>query len=110
VNLGTPTAPTNAAYRKFLKEFLSDPRVVEVPPLVWWPILNGVILPFRPSKVTAAYRSVWIEGKGSPLAVITYEQVEALQAELTQRLGDNAPRVTFAMTYGEPKVAQRVKE
>ena len=66
VNLGTPAAPTAAALRPYLKEFLSDPRVVEIPRLVWWPILNGIILTVRPAKSAKKYASVWTD-EGSPL-------------------------------------------
>jgi ferrochelatase len=96
VNLGTPDAPTPAAVRRYLKEFLSDPRVVEIPRLVWWPILNGIILNTRPKKSAHAYAQVWTE-QGSPLAAITREQAERLQT----MLGD-AALVRWAMRYGNP--------
>ncbi|MDD3800244.1 MAG: ferrochelatase [Novosphingobium sp.] len=102
VNLGTPDAPTPGAVRRYLKEFLSDPRVVEIPPLVWQPILRGVILNVRPKKSAHAYAQVWTE-KGAPLAAITAAQAEALQA----RLGD-AARVDWAMRYGNPSIASRI--
>ena len=102
VNLGTPDAPTPGAVRRFLKEFLSDPRVVEIPAIVWQPVLRGIILNTRPRKSAHAYRQVWTE-KGSPLAAITAEQAEALQA----RLGD-AVRVDWAMRYGNPSIASRI--
>ena len=101
VNLGTPDAPTPGAVRRYLKEFLSDPRVVEIPAIVWQPVLRGIILNTRPRKSAHAYRQVWTE-KGSPLAAITAEQAEALQA----RLGD-AVRVDWAMRYGNPSIAIR---
>ena len=102
VNLGTPDAPTPGAVRRYLKEFLSDPRVVEIPAIVWQPVLRGIILNTRPRKSAHAYRQVWTE-KGSPLAAITAEQAEALQA----RLGD-AVRVDWAMRYGNPSIASRI--
>src|SRR5574343_1536479 len=68
VNLGTPDAPTAPALRRYLKQFLSDPRVVEIPRAVWWLILNGIILNVRPAKSAAKYASVWLPG-GSPLRV-----------------------------------------
>lgn len=68
VNLGTPDAPTAAAVRPYLKEFLSDPRVVEIPQPVWWLILNGIILNVRPKKSAAKYASIWMK-EGSPLRV-----------------------------------------
>ncbi len=103
VNLGTPDAPTPAAVKRYLAEFLSDPRVVEIPALVWQPILRGIILNTRPKKSAHAYQQVWTE-KGSPLAAITCEQAEALQA----RLGD-AARVRWAMRYGNPSIPQELK-
>lgn len=99
VNLGTPDAPTPRAVRRYLAEFLSDRRVVEIPPLVWQPILRGVILNTRPRKSAHAYGQVWTEA-GSPLAAITRAQAEALQA----RLGA-AARVRWAMRYGNPGIA-----
>jgi protoporphyrin/coproporphyrin ferrochelatase len=98
VNLGTPDAPTPAAVRRYLAEFLSDPRVVEIPRLVWWPILHGIILRSRPRKSAHAYAQVW-GADGSPLAVITAAQSAALQA----RLGDEI-QVAWAMRYGNPAV------
>ncbi len=102
VNLGTPDAPTPAAVRRYLAEFLSDPRVVEIPRLVWWPILHGIILNTRPKKSAHAYRQVWTE-RGSPLAAITADQAQALQ----HRLGDGV-RVDWAMRYGNPSIASRI--
>ncbi|HSG54941.1 MAG TPA: ferrochelatase, partial [Paracoccaceae bacterium] len=84
VNLGTPDAPTTQAVKKYLLEFLSDRRVVEIPPIAWQPILRGIILNTRPKKSAHAYAQVW--GKhGSPLATLTADQAEALQV----RLGDS---------------------
>lgn len=96
VNLGTPDAPTPAALRRYLREFLSDRRVVEIPRLVWWPILYGVILPTRSRQSAAKYASIWTE-QGSPLLVWTQRQAEALE----RRLG---MPVRMAMRYGEPAV------
>lgn len=111
MNLGSPEAPTKAAYRSFLKEFLSDPRVVEVPRPIWWPILNLFILPFRPSRLVSAYEAIWDPETGSPLLTITHRQVQALSEVLQKRYGsETAPVVTYAMTYGGPKLAQRVDE
>ena len=104
VNLGTPQAPTAAAVRTYLAEFLSDKRVVEIPHLVWKPILHGIILRTRPRKSAHAYRQVWTED-GSPLASITAAQARALQA----RLGD-AVRVEWAMRYGQPAMGARLAE
>ena len=76
VNLGTPNAPEPGAVRQYLGEFLSDPRVVEIPPLLWQPILRGIILTTRPRKSARAYRQVWTEA-GSPLAAITARTAKA---------------------------------
>ena len=102
VNLGTPDAPTAVAVRRYLKEFLSDPRVVEIPRLVWWPILDGIILNTRPRKSAHAYAQVWSE-EGSPLAAITAAQARALQA----RLGGGV-RVEWAMRYGNPALGAQL--
>ena len=98
INLGTPDAPEPAAVRRYLAEFLSDPRVIEMPPLVWKPILHGIILRTRPKKSAHAYKQVWTE-EGSPLAAITRRQANSLQTEL----GDAAV-VDWAMRYGNPGI------
>jgi protoporphyrin/coproporphyrin ferrochelatase len=103
VNLGTPDAPTPAAVRRYLREFLSDRRVVELPRLVWWPILNGIILTTRPKKSAHAYSQVW-GPDGSPLAAITRAQAEALQA----RLG-GAALVRWGMRYGNPALGAEIQ-
>ncbi len=97
-NLGTPDAPNAGAVRRYLAEFLSDPRVIEIPKLAWQPILHGIILRTRPKKSAHAYAQVWTE-EGSPLAAITARQASALQA----RLGDGVI-VDFAMRYGNPRI------
>ena len=99
-NLGTPEAPQSRQLRPYLRQFLSDPRVVEIPRLLWWLILNGIILNVRPARSAAAYREVWTE-QGSPLLVHTRAQRDALRAELEQRL-EQPVRVDFAMRYGRP--------
>ncbi len=99
INLGTPDAPTPAAVKRYLAEFLSDRRVVELPPLLWQPILRGIILNTRPKKSAHAYRQVW-GPEGSPLAAITKAQAAALQV----RLGTGV-RVEWAMRYGHPAMA-----
>ncbi|MFP5358245.1 MAG: ferrochelatase [Gammaproteobacteria bacterium] len=96
VNLGTPDAPSAPAIRRYLREFLSDPRVVEVPRAIWWLILHLFILPLRPRKLVPAYRSVWTE-QGSPLLAVSQRQL----AGLRQRLGDGLV-VELAMSYGNP--------
>jgi ferrochelatase len=101
VNLGTPDAPTPAALRRYLAEFLWDPRVVEIPRPLWWLILNGVILRTRPAKSAAKYASIWTE-QGSPLLHWSARQAELLQAELAQR--GHAVLVRHAMRYGAPSL------
>ena len=96
VNLGTPDAPTPEAVKRYLKEFLSDPRVVEIPQLLWQPILRGIILNTRPRKSAHAYAQVWTEA-GSPLAAITAAQARALQAAMGETV-----QVGWAMRYGNP--------
>ena len=101
VNLGTPDEPTAPAIRKYLREFLSDPRVIEIPKLLWWPILNGPILMARPRKLVPRYKSVWMEG-GSPLMVYTQRQTEGLRKLFAQR--GLAVEVETGMRYGEPSI------
>ncbi len=103
VNLGTPDAPTPAAVRRYLREFLSDRRVVEIPRLVWWPILHGIILTTRPRKSAHAYQQVWTPA-GSPLAVYTRAQAQALQT----RLGEGV-LVRWAMRYGNPALGTELQ-
>lgn len=101
VNLGTPDAPTPAAVRRYLAEFLSDRRVVEIPQIVWQPILRGVILRTRPKKSAHAYGLVWTD-EGSPLAAITARQAKALQQAWPE------VRVDRAMRYGNPSIGDRL--
>jgi protoporphyrin/coproporphyrin ferrochelatase len=97
INLGTPDAPEAAAVRRYLAEFLSDPRVIEIPKLAWKPILHGIILRTRPRKSAEAYNQIWTN-EGSPLRVIAQRQAEALR----QRLPDVS--VHYAMRYGNPGI------
>jgi ferrochelatase len=101
VNLGTPDAPTAAAVRPYLKEFLSDPRVVEIPKAVWWFILNGVILPFRSKKSAHKYAAIWTK-EGSPLLVHTMRQATLLRGALGER--GHQVEVVAAMRYGNPSL------
>jgi len=101
VNLGTPDAPTPGAVRRYLAEFLSDRRVVEIPQIVWQPILRGVILRTRPKKSAHAYQQVWTD-EGSPLAAITARQARALQASWPE------VQVDWAMRYGNPAIGERL--
>jgi len=111
VNLGTPDAPTAKAVRPYLKEFLSDPRVVEIPRAIWWLILNGIILNIRPKRSAAKYALIWMP-EGSPLRVHTAKQTALLQGYLSQRT--RAPFVVdYAMSYGKPSIAgamQKLRE
>ena len=107
VNLGTPDEPSAPALRRYLAEFLSDPRVVEIPRLVWLPILYGIILRVRPAKSAAKYQSIWMP-EGSPLAVWTARQARALSADLAGR--GHHVEVLHAMRYGQPSVAQVMDE
>ena len=103
INLGTPDAPDARAVRKYLAEFLSDPRVVEIPAVAWKPILYGLILRTRPKRSAEAYRQVWTN-EGSPLAVIARRQADALQ----RMLGSDV-RVDHAMRYGNPGIATAIE-
>ncbi|MCG6860112.1 MAG: ferrochelatase [Chromatiaceae bacterium] len=103
LNLGTPDAPTVSAVRRYLAEFLSDPRVVELPRPIWWLILHGIILRLRPRRSAQSYRSVWTD-QGSPLLVIARRQASALQERLSARL-PGPVRVALGMRYGNPSIA-----
>ncbi|MCA0241698.1 MAG: ferrochelatase [Proteobacteria bacterium] len=107
VNLGTPDAPTPAALRRYLAEFLSDPRVVEIPRLAWWPILHGIILRLRPAKSAAKYRSIW-RPDGSPLAAWTERQASAVAGVLAAR--GQRIEVRHAMRYGRPAMGAVLDE
>ncbi|HEX2530895.1 MAG TPA: ferrochelatase, partial [Burkholderiaceae bacterium] len=109
VNLGTPEAPTASAVRTYLKQFLSDQRVVEIPKAVWWFILYGIILPFRPRQSAAKYALIW-KKDGSPLKIHTEKQALLLRGYLGERGHD--VEVTYAMRYGDPSlpdVLQKLK-
>ncbi len=103
-NMGTPEAPTAPALRRYLAEFLWDPRIVEMPRPLWWLILHGRILRTRPQRSAQAYQSIWTEA-GSPLLDTTLKQGEALQRQLTARL-TGPVRVVVAMRYGEPSIGK----
>lgn len=102
VNLGTPEDATTPAVRRFLKQFLSDPRVVEYPRWLWWLILNGIILRIRPSRSAEAYRKIWTE-KGSPLMLYSRAIADGIAQQLEQRM-PGAINVELAMSYGEPSI------
>ncbi|QHJ12048.1 Ferrochelatase [Paraglaciecola mesophila] len=101
-NLGTPQAPEKGALKGYLREFLSDPRVVEVPKLIWWMVLNLVILNIRPKRSAHAYSTVWTE-RGSPLMFHTQDQAKALAVSMKDKFGDKV-LVDFAMRYGSPSI------
>ena len=104
-NLGTPTAPDKSSVRKFLKEFLWDARVVEVPRLIWWFVLNVVILNTRPKRSAAAYAKVWTTA-GSPLMTISKQQLTALQAVFK----DSNIKIEIGMRYGQPTIADGIQK
>jgi ferrochelatase len=102
INLGTPNTPEPGSVKLYLREFLSDPRVVEIPQLVWQPILRGIILNTRPKKSSHAYKQVWTE-EGSPLAAITARQAKALAGAFGEQV-----IVDYAMRYGKPAISERI--
>jgi ferrochelatase len=103
-NLGTPDAPTTQAVRRYLAEFLSDTRVIELSPLLWQPILHGIILRVRPRKSAAAYGRIWTDA-GSPLLSISKQQAGRVDAALTRHLPDDAIVTALGMRYGTPSIA-----
>lgn len=105
-NLGSPTAPTTKAVRRFLKDFLWDKRVVNIPRPVWWVILNFFVLPFRPKKSAHAYQAIWDAEKGSPLTFYTRQ----LSEKLATRLAEKNITVDYAMRYGEPSIATQLRK
>ncbi|MBY0343256.1 MAG: ferrochelatase [Sphingomonadales bacterium] len=102
INLGTPDGPDPVSVKRYLKQFLSDTRVVEIPPIAWQPILRGIILNTRPQKSAKAYQKIWTE-RGSPLADITSRQAEAMVG----RFGEQV-QVDWAMRYGNPSIESRL--
>ena len=102
-NLGSPDEPTTSAVRRYLREFLSDPRVVEIPRLVWLIILHGIILRIRPAKSAKLYQTIW-QDNGAPLITITAAQKVKMAAKIQSQYGDNVI-VDFAMRYGNPSIA-----
>ena len=106
--LGTPDAPTPAALRRYLRQFLSDPRVVERNRVVWWFILRLLVLPRRPRHSAALYQRIWSRD-GSPLLVISRSQARALEAELTRHEPERF-KVALGMRYGSPSIASAVRE
>ncbi len=106
INLGTPDAPTKQALKPYLKEFLSDPRVVEIPRFIWWCVLNGVILPLRSRRSAESYKGVWTE-QGSPLLVNTENLTKAIQLRYSEK---EELIIDFAMRYGNPSVESKLQK
>jgi ferrochelatase len=104
-NLGSPTAPTIPAVRQFLKDFLWDPRVVNIPRLIWWLILHCFVLPFRPARSAKAYQKIWSD-KGSPLTYLTRQ----LSEKLAGKLSPKDISVSYSMRYGEPSIANQLQQ
>lgn len=107
VNLGTPAAPTPTAVRKYLAEFLGDPRVVEIPQIVWKPLLHGIVLRLRPKQSAKLYKKVWME-QGSPLLVYSQNLRDKLQQQFDQTQPATI-KVLLAMRYGQPSIAQALE-
>jgi len=107
-NLGTPDQATAKALRHYLRQFLSDPRVVEIPRLIWMVILHGIILRVRPKKSAKLYQSIWTE-QGSPLLVISKAQRDKVAQKITKQYGDSV-MVDVAMRYGNPSISSALKK
>jgi protoporphyrin/coproporphyrin ferrochelatase len=107
VNLGTPDNTGYWATRRYLKEFLSDPRVIDAPRFIWWPVLNGIILTLRPLKSARAYRRIWLP-EGSPLAVYSKRLAAKIAGQIATERGP-AVHVELAMTYGTPSIATAIE-
>ena len=108
VNLGTPDSPTYFAVQRYLREFLSDRRVIDTPRAIWLPLLYGVVLPFRPFKTARNYRKIWMP-EGSPLAVYSQRLAAKIDAALRGSFGDRVV-TRLGMTYGNPSVESAVAE
>lgn len=108
INVGSPTAPTAAAVRPYLRRFLGDPRIIEFPRWLWWLLLNGIILNTRPRRSARLYRNIWTEA-GSPLLVNLQRQGEALRKQLQARTGVSVP-VAVAMRYGKPSLDEAMRQ
>lgn len=109
LQLGTPDAPTPPALRRYLRQFLSDVRVVDTPRPLWWLVLHGIVLRTRPAKSAHLYQSIWT-ADGSPLLVTTQAQARALEGRLAATSGSGHPRVAVAMRYGRPSTADALAE
>ncbi len=109
-NLGTPSSPTPSGVREFLKPFLSDKRVVEVPRPIWWLILNAIILPFRPKSIAKNYQALWDEYGDSPLRIFTHSQVKKLKELLNTDHAEQDILVDYVFTYGKPSLHKKLEE
>jgi ferrochelatase len=109
VNLGTPDAPNSGSLRKYLREFLSDPRVIEIPRILWLIILYCFILPLRPKRSAKLYQSVWTD-QGSPLLVLTKQQRQALKDKCDLEYGVDKMPIAMGMRYGTPSIKTALKE
>ena len=109
VNIGSPEEPSKHAVAKFLRSFLSDSRVVEIPRVIWWLLLNGLVIPLRVKRVAEAYRSIWLP-EGSPLTVHTQALAEKVLKTLEDSGSDRFTKVSWAMTYGRPSIAEKVEQ
>jgi protoporphyrin/coproporphyrin ferrochelatase len=107
VNLGTPDSPSYFAVQRYLREFLGDRRVIETSRLIWWPLLYGVVLPFRPMRTARKYRRIWMP-EGSPLAVYSTRLAIKIGGRLQSTLGDRV-RVALGMSYGNPSIASAIQ-
>ncbi|MEW8385064.1 MAG: ferrochelatase, partial [Candidatus Thiodiazotropha taylori] len=108
INLGTPDAPTTSAVRRYLAEFLSDPRIVAIPKLIWQIILHGIVLRVRPKRSAKAYASIWTD-QGSPLLVLSKQQRDAIEQAIKSRFNGQVS-VALAMRYGNPSIADTLKQ
>ncbi len=109
VNLGSPSAPTPSAVRRYLKEFLWDPRVVNLPRSIWWIILHFLVLPFRPRKSAKAYKKIWQE-KGSPLVFLTEALADKVAVHFESHLKDNRYSIACVMRYGKPSISKQLAQ
>src|SRR5277367_5950960 len=107
VNLGTPDAPSYLAVQRYLREFLSDRRVIDTPRLIWLPLLYGLVLPFRPLRTARKYRKIWMK-EGSPLAVYSKRLAAKIGCLLDTSLGKKV-HLELAMTYGSPNIARAIQ-
>jgi ferrochelatase len=109
VNLGTPNAPTPLAIRRYLAEFLWDSRIVEIPHIIWWPILHGIILRLKPARAARKYRAIWTQS-GSPLLIISKRQKNAIEVALTELYPAGSIKIALGMRYGTPSIAAALAE